>query len=268
VSAGARQRPPAFFLEEPVAEPPRLRSEDATHALRVLRLGIGAPIDGLDGRGGRHPLRVRGTARGTLDLERAGAVARVPSPGEEGAALPWIEVAVSWPRRNRVEDMIGRLVQLGAMAIRPLDARHRGPEDVPEGPTERVLRVAREACKQSGRTWLPVFEPRLSPPALAERHSRAAIALLDPGAGLSLDTWLRSLRPSPAGIGTRERPFVLVVGPEGGLAEDEHEALLRVGASPTWLAPHVLRVETAAEAAMAVAAVVHGSPSRGETARV
>jgi 16S rRNA (uracil1498-N3)-methyltransferase len=48
---------------------------------------------------------------------------------------------------------------------------------------------------------------------------------------------------------------VLVIGPEGGLTEGERDALRDSGASATWLGPHVLRVETAAEAAMAIAAV-------------
>lgn len=251
--------PPAFFLSDdaPPGEP-RLRPEDEQHAARVLRLGMGASLVGLDGRGARHPMRVRALRKGSFELEPSGPVELVPAPGEEGADLPWFEVAVAWPRRNRVEDMVGRLVQLGAAAIRPLAARQRGPEEVPEA-APRLERITREACKQSGRAWLPVLEPPLTPEQLALRAT-SAMAVLDPGAGLSLDTWLRSLLPAPIGLGTRARPIVLVIGPEGGLAEDERGAFLERGASLAWLGPHVLRVETAAEAAMAVAAVVHGRP--------
>lgn len=251
--------PPAFFLADD-AQPlvPRLRPEDEQHAARVLRLGIGEPLVGLDGRGGRHPLRVRALRRGALELEPAGPVELVPAPGEAGAALPWFELAVAWPRRSRVEGMLGRLVQLGAAAVRPLAARQRGPEEVPEEGGPRLERVAREACKQSGRAWLPVLEPPLTPEELAELRPRTTMAVLDPLAGLSLDTWLRSLLPAPIGLGTRANPIVLVIGPEGGFAREERDAFLARGAGLTWLGPHVLRVETAAEAAMAVAAVVHG----------
>ena len=55
---------------------------------------------------------------------------------------------------------------------------------------------------------------------------------------------------SPA---SREQPLVLVVGPEGGLTEEERGALLEAGAGPVRLGPHVLRIETAAEAAVAIA---------------
>lgn len=261
VGSRSRSNPPAFFLEDAQGETLRLLPEDALHAARVLRLVAGDLLFGLDGKGGRFPLRVREARRKELLLEPAGEAERTPAPGEEGSRLPWFEVAVSWPRRNRVEDMIAALVQLGAAAIRPLAARQRGPEEVPEEVSERVRRVAREACKQSGRTWLPQFEPQLAPGELARRHPDSALAVLDPQAGLALDTWLRCLQPAPKGLGTRSRPIVLLIGPEGGIAADEREALLLAGASPTWLAPHILRVETAAQAAMAVAAVVHGRPT-------
>jgi 16S rRNA (uracil1498-N3)-methyltransferase len=213
---------------------------------------------GLDGRGARQRLRVQEVGKHGLELAPDAPPEHEPAPGEEGSALPWVEIATAWPRRNRVDDMLSRLVQLGAAAIRALAARQGGPEQTSPAALRRWSRVAREACKQSGRAWLPLFQPALSPEGLAKAHPRSVIAVLDPLAGLALDTWLRSFGPSPAGLGTKERPIVIVVGPEGGLASDERDALLVAGAAPTWLGPHVLRVETAAEAAMAVTAVVHG----------
>jgi 16S rRNA (uracil1498-N3)-methyltransferase len=258
--------PPAFFLDEGhdagAAGEPRLLPEDAEHAARVRRLAPGDLLVGLDGRGGRHPLRVRAVGKRRLELERAGEPSAEAAPGSEGASLPWIELAVAWPRKKRVEGMVDRLVQLGAAAIRPLAARQRGPEEVPEEASARLRRVAREACKQSGRAWLPEFEPVLTPAELARVHAArgaagGAVAVLDPRSLLALDSWLRSLQPALHRVGTRERPIVLVIGPEGGLADDERTALLDAGAGFVRLGPHVLRVETAAEAAMAVAAAVH-----------
>jgi 16S rRNA (uracil1498-N3)-methyltransferase len=265
VAANVRphERPAFFLAEEGGLEAPCLRDDDAEHALRVLRLGAGDALDGLDGRGNRLPLRIARVERGRAVLAVAGSVASVPEPGQEGSALPWFEVAVGWPRRTRVEDMVGRLVQLGAAAIRPLLCERRGPEEPPRHPGERLLRVAREACKQSGRLWLPEFGEPLAPRALAEARSSSPIAVLAPRAGLPLDTWLRSLRPSPLGTGTRARPIVLAIGPEGGWAPEELEALEVLGASRVALGPHVLRVETAAEAAMAVAGVVHARGTSG-----
>jgi 16S rRNA (uracil1498-N3)-methyltransferase len=257
--------PPAFFLAEPVSEGrARLLPEDEQHARRVLRLGSGDLVLGLDGQGNRWPLRIRGGGSQLL-LEPAGPVERTPAPGEPGSVLPWIEVAVSWPRKNRVEGMVSRLVQLGAAALLPLEAAQRGPERTPAVASERTLKVVREACKQCGRSWLAEIEPARTPLELVRSRKEAQLALLDPRCGMSFDTWLRSLQPS-ANLGTRARPIVLVIGPEGGFTAEERLAFLECGASPVWIGPHVLRVETAAEAAMAVAAAVLGlRPELGQS---
>jgi 16S rRNA (uracil1498-N3)-methyltransferase len=251
--------PPAFFLEcTPHEGEPRLLPAEVDHALKVLRMGAGDTCLGLDGRGHRWPLRVKGVTGGTLALEVEGLPEIEPEPGQEGALLPWIEIAVAWPRKPRAEVMIGALVQLGVAAITPLEARHRGPEPVPARPPERWQKLARTACKQSGRTWLPVFSPALSPQALIEERAEAgsSVAFLDPRSGMSLDTWLRSVSAHPLGNGTRERPIVLIIGPEGGLSGEERTALYDAGTTATRLGPHVLRIETAALSAMAVAATV------------
>jgi len=252
--------PPAFFLADDAGGEPRLCPEDEQHALRVLRLAAGAPVVGLDGRGGRFPMRVRAVAKRALALEFVGEAEQVPEPGAPGAPLPWFELDIAWPRRTRVEDMLNRLVQLGAAAIRPLIAQQRGPEDVPEEAPARLLRVAREACKQAGRTWLPVLEPPQTTDELLRGLTNPAVCALDPRAGLPYDLWLRSLLPAPLALGTRGQPIRIAIGPEGGWSGEERRAWLEAGVSFTWLGPHVLRVETAAEAAMAVAAAVHGRP--------
>ncbi len=249
--------PPAFFLAEPPEERrARLLPEDCEHAIRVLRLRPGDLILGLDGRGHRWPLRIAGVGAREIRLHPAGPVEFVPAPGEEGSSLPWIEVAVSWPRKNRVEAMVSRLVQLGAAAIIPLAAEQRGPEAVPDQVPERVRKVAREACKQCGRSWLAEFEPARSPQELVRSKKEGALAVFEPRGGLPFDTWLRSLQPSLLTHGTRHRPIVIAVGPEGGFTTEERTAFLEAGASPVWLGPHILRIETAAEAAMAVASTV------------
>lgn len=256
-------RPPAFFLAEGRTD--ELEEEEAQHARKVLRLAEGDLLIGLDGAGTRRPLRVRQLSKRALLLEPAGEPEHEPAPGAEGSPLPWFELAIAWPRRNRVEDMVNRLTQLGVAAIRPLRAEQRGPEEVPDELSERVRRVAREAVKQSGRAWLPRFHPPSTVLELAATPAAPDFAVLDPRAGLPLDLWLRSLLPSPADRGTEARPIGLLVGPEGGLSGPERRALIEAGASLCWLAPFVLRIETAAEASMALAAALHGRTPRSQS---
>jgi 16S rRNA (uracil1498-N3)-methyltransferase len=256
-----RSGAPRFFLARtPDEGTPSLRDEEAEHARRVRRLAVGDPLIGLDGRGRAWPLEVGAVGRRELAVVATGPATSDPAPGEPGAPLPWIEVAVAWPRRGRAEEMLGRLVQLGAAAIQPLAAEQGGPERAAPADQERTARLLREACKQSRRTWLPELLPTRTPAELLTDGRRATAALLDPGAGLGLDTWLRSLIPGADGLGTREHPLRLVVGPEGGFTAAERDALLSAGVTPVRLGPHVLRIETAAEAALAVASTALRSP--------
>jgi len=139
--------------------------------------------------------------------------------------------------------MLDRLTQLGAAAIAPLSCVRAGPHsgELPAGRRERFERVLREACKQSGRTWLPVL--RDEDPTQGAT-SRIHGVLLDPRAELTLLEWIRGR--------SADRPLLVLVGPEGGFTAEEQAALVARGAEPVRLGPHVLRVETAAEAAMAV----------------
>ena len=248
---------PCFFLAEPPGErPPQLAQGGAEHALKALRMKPGDHLEAIDGEGSRWRLKIVAATQRQLGLETVGPPLREPAPGDPEAPLPWIEVNVAWPRKNRGADMLGRLVQLGAAAVNPMTARHQGPWESPSEPPERWFRIAREACKQSGRSWLPRLGSRVSPQSLAEDRKGCPIALLDPHRGMAFDTWARSLLPLQGGMGTKERPIVLAIGPEGGFAHDEKEALWMVGATSVRLTPHILRVETAAEAALAVAGTI------------
>ena len=231
-----------FFLARPPAEGRvELLPGDREHALRVLRIGAGDRLIGLDGRGGVWPLAVRRVEGDRLELEPAGEARFEPAPGSEDAPLPWIEVALSFPKGNRVEEMLDRLTQLGAAAIAELRSERGGQRsDALAGARKvRADRILREACKQSGRAWLPelLTEPGTEP---AER------ILLDPSAERSLSEWIRSV--------PRPRRISVLVGPEGGFTDPERASFVAAGAVPLRLGPHVLRLETAAEAAMAVLA--------------
>ena len=252
--------PPSFFLETPIgASPPRIADDELRHVLNARRLGPGDRIVGIDGAGGRWELKIEGRGPGGYVLTPTGEPEFLPAPGTEGARLPWIEVACAWPKKTRVEAMLGRLVQLGVAAITPLEAHHRGPEPIPTLVPERWLRAAREALKQSRSTWMPVLGKPMDISELCESRSGGVTAVLDP-TGMSLDTWLRSISTGGPELGTRERPLVLVIGPEGGFDSSELDLLLRVGATTCTLGPNILRIETAAEAATAITACALALP--------
>ena len=259
IHPAASSSAPLFFLQQPSEDGPLLLAEDELQHLKVLRLKEGDACLGMDGQGRRWPLVIRSIGRRQVELEASADPTEEPAPGRPGAPLPWIELCIAWPRKTRAEPMISSLVQLGAAAITPLSARFRGPEPIPTKPPARWQKLAQSAIKQSERSWLPQFTPTLTIEELAQARPGAALAVFDPSAPVSLDTWLRSLRPAPLGTGTQGRPICLILGPEGGLAKEEQEQLLDAGATSLWLAPHILRIETAACAAMALAACILGT---------
>ncbi|MFT5289297.1 MAG: 16S rRNA (uracil1498-N3)-methyltransferase [Planctomycetota bacterium] len=269
---GPGRHVPSFFLEEPPCLPSldadggeggpaqvQLAAGEAEHGLRVLRLSVGDAAYGLDGSGSRWPLLVDEVRPRHLGLVVNGPREEQALNGEPGAPLPWIEVSVAWPRKQRGEEMLGRLTQLGVAGITPLRAQFGNGAPLSKEPPARWDRIVKEHTKQCGRLWLPILRPPVSVLEFSGRIGDAAVALLDPSGPMGLDTWARSLPLGPSLLGTKSRPIHVLVGPEGGFSSPEHDALLEAGASRVRLSPHVLRIETAAEAALAVLGAILGS---------
>lgn len=241
------------ILRPESGSPPLLAEGELHHAKNVLRLQEGEEVLGLDGVGGLWPLRIASMGRKELMLEVAGEPRITPAPGEPGGG-PHLEVALSLPRAGRAEDAVDRLTQLGMdrLALTVFERTPPSSRELPPGRSRRLERAAREACKQAIRAWVPEVT---GPAPLEERLSSplAPTAVLDPRADLRLADWLDTLT-SPSHLS-------LVVGPEGGLTEEELEAASGAGAVRCWLGPHVLRIETAAELASGL--VRHHLASQG-----
>jgi 16S rRNA (uracil1498-N3)-methyltransferase len=103
--------------------------------------------------------------------------------------------------------------------------------------------TAREAAKQSRRAWIPEVTEPVSAADVAQVITKAACAIvLEPGAAQSLG----HLRPPESG------DVVVIVGPEGGITDEENAAFRTAGATPRSLGPTVLRTSTAGTVAAAV----------------
>ncbi|MCH7961039.1 MAG: RsmE family RNA methyltransferase [Planctomycetes bacterium] len=139
--------------------------EEAHHALRTRRLGVGDSLDVLDGRGrvadavlveSTHLGRGRWTM--TLDIRDVRELSR---------PAPTIQLLTGVPKGARLEALIDGASQAGATSWQPLIA-HRSVVDPGPGKLERLTRVAVESGKQCGRPWfLEIQEPVCLPEALA-----------------------------------------------------------------------------------------------------
>jgi 16S rRNA (uracil1498-N3)-methyltransferase len=216
-----------------------LSGAEGRHAATVRRLRPGERADVSDGAGLVAECVV--TARGGAGLELAVRTRReVPRPE------PAITVVQAIPKGDRGEAAVEGLTEVGVDRIVPWAAARcvavwageRGARSL-----GRWRSTAREAAKQSRRAWIPeVTEPASTGQAAALIAAASCAVVLLPEAGQSL---AGTEMPASGDV-------LVVVGPEGGITDDEVKAFLAAGAVARGLGPTVLRTSTAGIAAAAV----------------
>lgn len=212
--------------EETVFSP---EAREAEHLFKVFRARPGDAVEMLDGRGNR--------ARGEVLPQRQIRVLQ-----SEHVAVPAekLHLCCALPRRQKLDSLLKQATELGAWTIRPVHCER----SVAEGnPRERWEILLKEACKQSGNAYLPEIhcEQKLSV-VLAELKAEG------------VDIFYGSVKPLPADYGNpeKERAKAVFIGPEGGFTDEEIAEIEAAGGKPLNLGPHILRLETAAVAALAV----------------
>ena len=219
----------------------RERLDDAEqHHLRVRRARDGEQVALRDGAG------LVGTGRVAL----VGKAWEVEVDGVERRARPApLTLAVGAGDRERFGWMVEKAGELGATRIVPLVTARAADvaSRLRESHLAKLRRQALEATKQCGAAWavevdapetLEIFVGRKAPGLrwLADAAGQAPPATLD-GAAVAV-----------------------VIGPEGGLEDEERTALLGAGYRPMALSAHTLRFETAA---LAAAAAITAARLRG-----
>jgi 16S rRNA (uracil1498-N3)-methyltransferase len=239
---------PQFFVDVPLIEGRRIElvGPDAKHIAQVLRLVPGDWLVLSDGQGRSFRARVeRASARSVEALVQAELLRRA---GRIPPAL-----ALASIRRERFEWALQKAVELGCNHIIPfISARTVRATAVTERDkrTDRWQRIAEEAAKQSGLAFRPEVESPVDFTKLSARFSAFAPAILfyEGEANRGLREILRGQTPSEA----LTREGLIVIGPEGGFTADEVREATDAGAITASLGPQILRVETAAVAAMAI----------------
>ena len=217
----------------------RLDGEEGRHAAVVRRVRVGEQVELSDGTGT--------VARCAVDgVDRQGLTCRVLGLVERPVPAPHLVVVQALPKGERGELAVELLTEVGVDAVVPWEAarcvaRWRGEREA-RG-VRRWRAAAREAAKQSRRTWVPEVTGLSTTADVASRLASADLALvLHEGAARPI----AAVRPPESG------EVVLVVGPEGGIAPEELEVLEAAGALPVRLGPSVLRTSTAGAVAAGV----------------
>ena len=206
------------------------------HHLRVRRAHDGERVALRDGAGlvGIGRIAIVGKAW-EVEIENAERLARP-------AALT---LAVGAGDRERFGWVVEKAVELGATRIVPLLTARAGgvATRVRESHVGKLRRQALEATKQCGSAWAVEVD---APEALAAFVERSQIERNEPG-----HRWLADAAGDAPPATLDSVAVTIVIGPEGGLEDQERAALLGAGFHPLALAAHTLRFETAALAAAA-----------------
>lgn len=229
---------PPLFLLDPLPDTATfvLDGDEGRHAARVKRVGVGEALLVSDGRGD--------VLTCTVDAVLAdGLQVRVVSYLLHPAPDPRLVVVQALPKGDRGELAVELMTELGVDEIVPWAAARcitqwdNGPRGAKA--SLRWRRIAQEAAKQSRRPWVPVVASLASTAAVVARMSGALV--LHEAARLPL----ASVEMPTSG------EIVLVVGPEGGISDEEIARFVAAGATAVRLGSPVLRTSTAGPAALA-----------------
>lgn len=227
-----------FVAEAPLeAGVPITLGEDAAHHIRVRRLEVDAPVALRDGAGRSGAGRLVRLAKGHAVVELTGV--------REHAPPPPVHLLVPVADRERMLWLAEKAVELGVASWRPVVFRRsRSVGGRGEGAAfqQKVRARMLAALQQSEAAWLPALHADASLDAAIAAAPAGARWVCDPGGAPLLDGEV------PGGGAA-----TVAVGPEGGLEPDELAALRAAGFRPAALPGNILRFETAAVVAAALA---------------
>jgi 16S rRNA (uracil1498-N3)-methyltransferase len=230
-------RTPRLYVTAPLVEGADVALDHAQgHYLgTVLRLKPGSGVMVFNGRDGEWGATLSMTKRAaTLTV---GVQTRPqPSPADLHYLFAPLKTA-------RLDYMVQKAVEMGASRLQPVLTRHG---QVARVNMQRMRANAIEAAEQCGILVLPdIAEPVALSRLLAGWEPGRTLVFCDEGA--------TSANPLAALSGLPQSPLAVLIGPEGGFADEERALLLKqANVVRLSLGPRILRADTAAVAALAV----------------
>jgi 16S rRNA (uracil1498-N3)-methyltransferase len=209
----------------------------AGHLTRVLRLRAGAALTLFNGRGGEYSASIERVRRSEVTL----AVGEHQAIERESPVALTLAQGIS--RGERMDLVVQKATELGVSRLIPLVTERsvvRLDEEQSDRKSSHWRAIAIAACEQCGRNRLPeVALPAQLREFLRQPPPESARLLLSPAAAQRIEDV-----PRPASGVT------VLIGPEGGLSDEEQAAAQAAGFTAVNLGPRVLRTETAAIAAL------------------
>ena len=212
--------------------------DEARHAVVVKRIRVGEQVTLTDGAGTSGTCTVTATSPTSLS-------ARVEAVDTTEPETPRVVVVQAIPKGDRGELAVEMLTEVGVDVIVPWAASRSVAVWRGEKQTKALAKwrsTAREAAKQSRRSWFPEVTEMVTTSDVVGllRDASVPVVLHEAASGPLADL------PVPG-----RGEIVIVVGPEGGISDEELAAFAEVGAEPVRLGSSVLRTSTAGVAATA-----------------
>jgi 16S rRNA (uracil1498-N3)-methyltransferase len=241
-------RSPRLYVEAQLAGGQTLALDpaQANYLRNVLRLKAGAPVLVFNGREGEW--------RATLIDSGKRALALAVSEQTRAQTRPLDLHYLFAPLKHaRLDYMVQKAVEMGASRLQPVLTRHT---QVTRVNLDRMRANAVEAAEQCGILTLPeIAAPVSLEDMLAKRKAERLLVFCDEEAEVKDPIAGLAAAHPQAGAA----PLAVLIGPEGGFAEDERSALLRApNVIRLALGPRILRADTAAVAALTLVAAVLG----------
>lgn len=228
-----------------VGELASVDGDEGHHAATVRRIRVGEHVDLGDGAGTVAHCVVE-------DAGKARLSARVLDRRTVAPAQPAVTVVQALPKSERAELAVELATEAGADAFVAWQAarcvaRWESAPKIDKG-LRRWRAVARAAARQSRRPYIPEVAGPVSTAELARSIGDATVLVLHESA----TTRLAETHVAQADS------LMLIVGPEGGIADDELARLTDAGATAVRLGPTVLRTSSAAAVALGALGVLTG----------
>lgn len=217
----------------------------SSHLSRVLRARVGDAVILFDGQGGEYDAQI-------LTIDRRTVRARIGAHRAIERESPLRLVLLqSIARGEKMDLIVQKATELGVSAIIALPAERsvvRLDDETHRKRVEHWRAVSISACEQCGRNRVPAIDVVADlQAALARAPEDTTRVLLEPDAPQALSELTRP------GTG-----MTLLIGPEGGFAQDELLMARQHHFTACRLGPRVLRAETAPLAALAVIQALAG----------
>ena len=229
-----------FFFNQPVADASVTLSDDQAHHLaRVMRAKTGDQIVLFDGCGNEYQATIAEVSKKNVSLTIDSSQS-IEDPND-----PAIIVACALPKGDRQKFLIEKLVELGANRFVPIKTQ-RSVAEATDKVIERIEKQVIEASKQCRRSWLMKVDPQATIESLVDSFEDFE------GSRLVADPYA-----ARHDLLCKAEPCVIAVGPEGGFSDDESKLFADRNWTPVCFSPNVLRIETAAAAAVAIARITN-----------